>query len=112
MIRKEELEYAFRPDLKHGEELLFYAEFAGGVEYSYTTETVLFYRKHGQSAMSDLDGLLDGYVQIGLALKTLNSVGSSDLKGYKLAARRIMFRSFLKSAQPFKAISAWARLSP
>lgn len=110
MIRREGVEYAFQPGLTHGEEILFYAQFAAEKEYSFTPETILFYRKHGASAMSNLDGLLNGYVKLGEALNGL-SIPSNYVSTFKRAAQRIMFRSFVKQMRPLKAIRAWFALN-
>jgi len=112
MLRKKDVEYAFRPGLSHGEELLFYAEYAGDVKYSYTSETVLFYRKHGESAMNNLNGLIAGYIKVGKELEVLEGISDSNIKSYKTAARRIMFRSFLKNFQLLEALKAWIKLAP
>lgn len=112
MIRRRKVDYAFRSELKHGEELLFYAEFAGKLDYTYTDETVLFYRKHSSSAMNNLDGLMKGYDKIAANLGQVDGVSRDDIRNFRMAARRIMFRSFLKNMQPIRAIKAWIDLTP
>jgi teichuronic acid biosynthesis glycosyltransferase TuaG len=55
------MELHFDENITHAEDLLFYITLAKGRKYGYTTDDVLIYRRTGESAMTDLDGLMRGY---------------------------------------------------
>jgi teichuronic acid biosynthesis glycosyltransferase TuaG len=55
------MELRFDENITHAEDLLFYITLAKGRKYGYTTDDVLVYRRTGESAMTDLDGLMRGY---------------------------------------------------
>lgn len=62
MIRINETKtYAFNENITHAEDLLFYLTICDSKSYySYTNETILKYRKHPGSAMSNIQGMENG----------------------------------------------------
>lgn len=102
--RVEGKSYRFLEGLTHGEELLFYASICSSGKYAFTSETILFYRRHAASAMANVPRLADGYFEIAKALKTLVQVDQSLIGLYKSRAAMITFKSLLKDLKPFLAI--------
>ena len=98
--------YQMKQGLTHGEDLLFYISIADQGLYSYTDECVLHYRQTSGSAMSNLEGLLDGYKQIYREVRDNKWAGKSALLFLKLKISKIMFLSFLKKGKVFKALKA------
>lgn len=96
--RWEKVPVFFNEELRYAEDLWFYIQLAAlGGSYQYTSETILMYRKHKNSAMANLNGLATGYTRL-LQLVDIHfgsqlSVGDRFLINFK--ARKIMFLSFL-----------------
>ncbi|MEM7108540.1 MAG: glycosyltransferase family 2 protein [Bacteroidota bacterium] len=87
--------YWFKPELTHGEDLLFYIQLAShGGEYNYTREVVLNYRDNPQSAMKNLVGLERGYRRLDVEISKLTSNVYSKIF-FSLKWRKIMFLSYL-----------------
>lgn len=88
----------FDEELRHAEDLWFYIQLAAtGGSYQYTSETILKYRKHQNSAMSNLNGLAAGYTKL---LQLINFHFAEQLRVgdrllISLKARKIMFLSFV-----------------
>jgi teichuronic acid biosynthesis glycosyltransferase TuaG len=89
----------------HGEDLLFYMSLAKGRTYRYTTSPVYIYRRTGESAMSDLDGLMRGYdhiLQWLIARPEFASQREVDL--FRRRTRAIAVKSYLKAGYILKAV--------
>ena len=102
MIRRRPgIDYLFREDLTHGEDLFFYLSYCQLGRYTFTKDVILKYRKLKGSAMSNLKGLANGYTLINK--KIMNFPGSSRLDYIIFSAktRKAMFLDFTKS-QDFK----------
>jgi len=96
--RKNSVSYKMREDLKHGEDLIFYISIANMGSYSYTPETILHYRKHGQSAMHNTEGLANGYAAMRRILFTEFRSYFRLLNRcvYDFKTRKIIFLEFLR----------------
>lgn len=106
MIRvKSPIQLRFENGLTHGEELLFYIMALTGMYYDFTEEPVLFYRKHGPSAMSNIDGQRDSYVKLISKVDAMQGVTKNQVSRFRKKAASIIFKSFLKQVKPIKAIS-------
>lgn len=97
MVKNERISYKFEETLTHGEDLLFYISISANGIYNYTQETILFYRKGYQSAMTNLIGLEEGYKKIYKILKYQFKIEKLYFTGFKI--KKIMFLSFLKNRQ-------------
>ncbi|MBI3233841.1 MAG: glycosyltransferase [Bacteroidetes bacterium] len=99
--------YLFEERLTHGEELLFYISISKNGQYSFSRECILNYRKHSNSAMSNLIGLGRGYAILGtiLAEKYGSQVKMIDRLFYQLKSRKIMFLSFIANQEYKNAFS-------
>lgn len=80
----------------HGEDLLFFLELSkiGGL-YCYTSETVLRYRRRSDSAMTSIDKLNLGYIEICRQIQKWDDVSIFDKLVFWIKSRKIMFLSFL-----------------
>lgn len=108
--RKSEITYKFREGLTHLEDLLFYLQLAKeGGEYAYTSETILHYRMHEQSAMRNIDGLVNGYREVYDYLKEQEGLSPDWLQAYRTKVNRILSRSYIRKLNPLKAITARIR---
>lgn len=106
--RIKSINYKFNETLTHGEDLWFCVENSINKNYSYTSETVLKYRKHNFSTMNNLDKLEEGYRQIG---KLLDEISVSDYlkQKYLSKSKSIMFKSYLKTGKIKKAFNSLLR---
>lgn len=108
MFRREDLgDLRFKEDLSHSEDLVFFAELAAnGGNYTSVNEPTYDIRIRKDSAMSDLNGLADGYDKAFQYFKGFtNKVLWRD--EYRAKVRRILFRSFLKRGQIIPALRSW-----
>jgi teichuronic acid biosynthesis glycosyltransferase TuaG len=97
MIRRNPgIEYRMREDLTHGEDFLFLLSLSrNGGNYDFTKETILLYRRHTSSAMSNLDGLDRGYRTILREIRSWPEVTRLQVLYFWLKSRKIMLLSFL-----------------
>ena len=104
MIRKKNgFSYQFRQGLTHCEDLLFFMDLSvSSGNYDHVNEVILLYRIHKNSAMNNLDGLTAGYHYVYNWLKEKAEVNL--YHQFKQRANRIIFRSYLRSFQPMKAV--------
>jgi glycosyltransferase involved in cell wall biosynthesis len=96
----------FSVDLTHGEDLLFYMQYANGKRYKAVDRTVLIYRRTGHSTMTNLRGLERSYIKIGKWLADSHRVSRSELHNYQRKRKRIMAGSYWKAGQPLLALRA------
>ncbi|MEQ6167656.1 glycosyltransferase family 2 protein [Ekhidna sp. MALMAid0563] len=107
--RKINVEYQFMKGLTHGEDLLFYASLAKRNEarYDFTTDSVLKYRIHSESAMrSDLENLENGYNTIFQVIKNWPEISSELTSQFRRKSRMIMCKSYLRRGQFLNAFRA------
>ncbi|MDA7836699.1 glycosyltransferase family 2 protein [Salibacteraceae bacterium] len=102
--RAEGKSYRFLEGLTHGEELLFYASICNSGKYAFTSEPVLYYRRHVASAMTNVPRLTNGYFKIAKALKNIKHVDQNLISIFKSRAAAVSFKSLLKDLKPFLAI--------
>ena len=100
LLRKDAIgETRFNEEMTHSEDLLFFITLAKkGGEYSFSDQVT--YRVHvgGNSLMSNLNGLKDGYQENLNALEGLK-INSEWIQEFKKRARTSMIKSFLKKGQ-------------
>lgn len=106
LVRREPLtHYAFEPGLTHGEDLLFFLTIAQGGRYVYTASTVLWYRRGTTSAMTDLDGLENGYARLYQRLCSSHLRTAWQRMRFKARITRIMVASHGKDGRsPWRAL--------
>ena len=108
LIKKEAgFDYRFSEEMTHAEDLLFFLTISKDRKYTYTESPVLYYRERKNSAMKDLTGLEQGYINL---LKKVRQELHSDpvtLKVLKKRIIRIMFLSHLFDGRdPFSAVKS------
>lgn len=106
MFRKDKLyETRFNEHMTHCEDFLFFMELASRsqIVYSFVTEVVLLYRRPKNSAMSNTQGIENGYLQLLRKSGLLNGVSLLDRVYMKLRVARILFLSWLSRGEPLKA---------
>lgn len=95
----------FETNLTHGEDLLFFLDY-GRMEsssYFYTSEVILNYRTETNSAMSNLDGLGRGYMQM-IRLLSKRDIASELISKFEKKTKSIMFKSFMAKGRIIDAI--------
>ena len=98
MIKRKRVSYKMETTLSHGEDLFFYLTLArdGGL-YDYVNEPILFYRKHGRSAMRDIHGLYQGYRRIYRQLLGWPEFSTASRIVYFCKMKKIITLSFLSA---------------
>ncbi|MCB0489351.1 MAG: glycosyltransferase family 2 protein [Cyclobacteriaceae bacterium] len=106
MVKSESVgESLFDEKLSHGEDLLFYVSIAKKGIYDYTDECILHYRSNSNSAMSNFDGLANGYSYLCSAIWRLYYTELSMLDRILILfrSRKIMFLTFWSQEEYLKA---------
>ena len=104
-------EVRFPIGMSHSEDLAFYLLLGREGYYGSTNEVVLRYRTGHGSAMSDLEGQLNGYVRLLLLVRNeIPGVTQGQFKALRQRVQGIMLRSYLKEMRPLAAIKALLRL--
>ena len=114
MVRRAAIGQArFQPGLSHCEDLLFLLQAADQNAWIYSSveEPVYCYRKSPTSAMSNLDGLESGYLNLYESCKLLKDATPADLAYLYRRIRRILVRSWVRQGRPARAFLAWRKLS-
>lgn len=111
MIKRQPgVHYSFKEGLTHGEDLLFYINLSRmGGRYSFTTETVLHYRRGHTSAMTNLQGLEAGYWHIYDELMRMDDIATTWKRKYLSKVKSIMVKSYLRNGKLLNAISTLFR---
>jgi glycosyltransferase involved in cell wall biosynthesis len=87
--------YRFCEGMTHGEDLLFYIEYASSGRYVGASECTFWYRKNKTSAMSNMAALGAGYRQLGKFIFEKFSVSKISQLKFWMKTRKIMFLSFI-----------------
>ncbi len=107
MIRKQDDKLPrFNEEMSHGEDLLFYMMLSRNKanKYGHSSEPVLKYRVHKNSAMSNLKGIERGYQVIRSEIIGWDEISKSDIKRYDNRVKRILSLSYLRKGKLIKAI--------
>lgn len=106
MIRRSIIgEVRFREGVTHGEDLIFLVELASRGVYDYVSAPVMYFRRTGQSAMSNIDGLARGYVTMFQIFSEENLFPSSAVKMiFKLKVIKIMLLTYIRRGELSKAL--------
>ena len=111
MIKREAgVHYQFDEEMTHAEDLYFYLTIAKDRKYAYTKDPVLYYRERKDSAMKDLTGLEQGYVDLLIKIKEELHPDPATFKALKKRIMRIMFLSHLFDGRdPYSAAKSLFR---
>lgn len=99
MIRKEkEIQYSFDETMTHSEDIWFllYVHNQSKLEFTYVEEPILYYRRVGGTAMTNLAGLGRGYIQFLRHVRENNILQRVELNQLRYKIRRIMVLSYLR----------------
>jgi glycosyltransferase involved in cell wall biosynthesis len=103
-------EYFFPESWTHAEDLAFYLSIAADGKYDFIDAIVYVVRRGHSSAMSNLQGLENGYSKLLDYMKTLPlSREQREFSRHKV--RSIMTKSYLKNGNIFGALKAWQKFS-
>lgn len=105
MFRNKGLDYQFNDSFTHGEDLLFYIDYAQEGIYKSVDDLIYKCRTGVNSTMSDLKKLEEGYFSLNEILKSQHGISMV----FKSKIKSIMFKSYLGRFQPFNAIKVLLR---
>ena len=71
--------------MTHAEDLLFYIQLSSdnNIKYGFVEDVIYWYRNSGNSAMTNLDGLENGYIQLIQEVKKLHNISKKDFFIFK-----------------------------
>jgi glycosyltransferase involved in cell wall biosynthesis len=102
----------FPEALSHCEDLCFFLALAArqGLVYGAVDDEVYEYRKHGTSAMSDLDGIDSGYQGLIRYARNLDVLAPRTLCALKWRIATIMAKTWLRRGRPLRAARSVLRI--
>lgn len=102
--------YKMKVGQSHGEDLLFYLSLARqGGKYDFTNKVVLDYRNTPGSAMKDLEGLEQGYINIEREITNWPEVSRQMLRTFTWKYRKSMSLSYIKKGNFLRACKVWVQ---
>lgn len=106
MVRRIRRHYRMEEDIHHGEDLFLFLTLArdGGI-YGFTTEEVLYYRRHSTSAMRNILGLHQGYKAIYHRLKEWPEFGLAKRIIFSFKVRKSIFLAYISIREYSRAFS-------
>jgi len=113
MIRREKIgDHRFPEGLSHCEDLIFYLTLAhdNALNYGAIRDIIYDYRVQASSAMSNLDGIERGYLELIRRSKTLPGIGPATRDVQMRRILRILTRSWLRRLRPDRALLAVLKL--
>ncbi|WLE98254.1 MAG: glycosyltransferase family 2 protein [Candidatus Electrothrix communis] len=98
----------FREDMSHAEDLVFHMVIAGEsrLRYDFVPELVYIYRRSEGTAMSNIDGLEKGYLQLLQFTKLSRNVSWMAQNVLQLKIAKILFLSWLSVGKRKRSISS------
>lgn len=95
----------FDESLKYGEDLLLYLELSqGGGHYDYVDDVVYCYRNRADSAMKNVEGVLDGYLSLRRILANAGRFNVWDRLVFEYKIKKIMFLTLIRKGDIAKAM--------
>lgn len=113
MLRREKIDgRRFPVGVSHCEDLIFFLTLAHDADLCYAAvpDVVYEYRIQPKSAMSNLDGIERGYLELVRRTKNMSRIDAALRAAQMRRVRRILFRSWLRGLRPDRAISAIFKL--
>lgn len=101
-----ESKYTFDETIKHGEDLDFFVQIGATGAYTYTSEIIMIYRTGVFSAMSNLKGLEEGYIQLYKKWKSQGLIFGRKSRMLKLKMSKIIFLSYLNAGKFYSALQS------
>lgn len=113
MLRREKIgRHRFPVGVSHCEDMIFFLTLAheADLQYAAVPEVVYEYRVQPQSAMTNLDGLERGYLELVRRSAGLPRIDAAARLVQYRRVRRILFRSWLRQLRPDRALAALFKL--
>jgi glycosyltransferase involved in cell wall biosynthesis len=113
MLRRDRIGgHRFPVGLSHCEDLIFFLTLAqsAGLRYGAVADPVYEYRINPRSAMSNLDGIEAGYLELLRVTARLGGIDDATRQHQLRRIRRILFRSWLRRKRPIRALQAVFRI--
>jgi teichuronic acid biosynthesis glycosyltransferase TuaG len=104
--RRVDINYHFREDMSHAEDLLFFIVNSDKQIYDSTSDKIMCYRKGNVSAMSNVNALEVGYWQLYAQVKKLSFVRKIDLFFMASKIKQFMFLEYVNSKDYILAIKS------
>ncbi|WP_109831564.1 glycosyltransferase family 2 protein [Reichenbachiella versicolor] len=113
LIKREvDIDYMFPTGWTHSEDIAFFLSISEAGLYDFTEEEVLIYRRNEGSAMSNLKGLEQGYINYyRFVLENVSNLDEEDRVYLKKRIRRIMVLSYLRGFKLCDAIRCFFYLT-
>lgn len=104
--------HRFPRGITHCEDLCFFLELADSKDliYGAVESEVYEYRKHGDSAMTNLQGIESGYLALIRLAARLKQMTPRRTRALKFRITSIMVKSWLHEARPLRALQAVTRI--
>lgn len=112
MLRRDRIGgHRFPVGISHCEDVIFFLTLAhlAGLRYGAVADTIYEYRITPESAMSNLDGLELGYLELLRVTSRLDGIDDATRQYQFRRVRRILFRSWLRRRRPIRALLAVLR---
>ena len=102
----------FREDMSHVEDLFFFMQVSceNGCVYGYVTDTVYIYRKNKGSAMTNMEGLEQGYIKLIDVVNTLPCVSFAELLKLRLKIAKTLILSWISMKQFYRSLLSVAKI--
>lgn len=113
MLRRSRIEsQRFPAGLSHCEDLCFFLELAdqANLVYGAVDAEVYEYRKHGASAMSDVDGIESGYLALVRVARRLKGMTPRRMLALRWRVASIMAKTWVRRARPLRAARAVCKM--
>ncbi len=107
MLRREKIgTHRFPEGVSHCEDLIFFLTLAhdADLQYAAVSDVVYKYRIQSNSAMTILDGLERGYIELVRRSRGMARLDDGARTVQRRRVQRILFRSWLRRARPIRAI--------
>lgn len=100
--------HRFPVGLTHCEDLIFFLTLAHeiGLRYAAVEDVIYEYRIQPNSAMSGLEGLEAGYLELVRCCRTMPRLDAATRRTQERRVQRILFRSWLRRRRPLRALAA------
>lgn len=104
--------HRFPRGITHCEDLCFFLELADNKDliYGAVESEVYEYRKHGDSAMTNLQGIESGYLALIRLAARLQQITPARMRTLRFRITSIMVKSWLREARPLRALQTLFRI--
>jgi len=108
--KRKEKKYEYQP-WTHCEDIAFYLSICHTGQYKYVNECVYRLRRGHASAITNLQGLENGFEHLWFYIASLNRLPEGHAERMRKKIRSIMTKTYLKEMQPGNALLIWKKFS-